>query len=227
MVLRARLAEHLGEQVPKTLTFDVGYYEGQQHSKIWLFSYTELVTMYDKIPSGEITLWCDANSGEESVFTKRKRDDPSTGSSKRQKKEEEVDFVFQELREKHGTAYDTPRLRLWARMVNTNLHDDLDNPPAIPAFASIPRKSRSPSLSTVISGAATAVAKALGESPEHRKEGGAAGPSVGVSPGKAVDLRMKNYQQLRFIQQLFDDGILTEAEYVEQKEDILSSLKRL
>ena len=68
-----------------------------------------------------------------------------------------------------------------------------------------PRKSRSPSLSTVISGAATAVAKALGENSEQRKEGGSctsAGPSVGVSPGKAVDLRMKNYQQLRYIQQL-------------------------
>ena len=31
MVLRARLAESLGEQVSKTLTFDVGYYEGQQY----------------------------------------------------------------------------------------------------------------------------------------------------------------------------------------------------
>ena len=58
------------------------------------------------------------------------------------------------------------------------------------ASIQVQSKSRSPSLSTVISEAATAVAKV------HRKEGGAAGPSVGVSPGKAVDLRMKNYQQL-------------------------------
>ena len=187
--------------------------------------------MYGKIPSGEITLWCDGNTEEKSIIGKRNGEDPSTGSSKRQKKEEEVDLVFQELREKHGTTYDTPRLRLWARMVTTNLHDDLDNPPAIPAFTSTPRKSRSPSISTVISGAATAVAKALGECSDQRKEGGgctSAGPSaVGVSPGKTVDLRMKNYQQLRYIQQLFDDGILTEAEYMEQKRDILSSLKRL
>ena len=137
-----------------------------------------------------------------------------------------VDFVLQELREKSGKTYNTPRLRLWARMVTTNLHDDLHNSPAIPAFMSTPRKFRSPSLSTVISGAATAVAKAVGESSEQRKEGSgctSAGTSVGVSPGKAVDLRMKNYQQLRYIQQLFDDGILTEVEYIEQK----SSLRRL
>ena len=230
MVLRVKLAEQLGEQVPKTLTFDVGYYEGQQHSKIWLCSDMDLVAMYQKIPSGEITLWCDAKSEEEPVVSKRKREDLSTGSSKRQKKEEEVDFVFQELREKHGTTYDIPRLRLWARMVTMNLHDDLDNPPAIPAFTSTPRKSRSPLLSTVISGAATAVAKALGEGSEQKKDGDSctsAGSSVGVSPGKAVDLRMKNYQQLRYIQQLFDDGILTKSEYLEQKKDILSSLKRL
>ena len=51
--MRANLAESLGEQVPKTLTFDVGYYEGQQHSKIWLCSDTDLDTMYQKNSSGE------------------------------------------------------------------------------------------------------------------------------------------------------------------------------
>ena len=104
MVLRARLAKQLGEQVPKMLTFDVGYYEGQQHSKIWLCSDMDLLAIYQKIPSGEITFWCDAKSEEEPVVSKRKREDLSTGSSKRQKKEE-VDFVFQELREKHGTIH--------------------------------------------------------------------------------------------------------------------------
>ena len=229
LVMRAKLAESLGEQVPKTLTFDVGYYEGQQHSKIWLCSDTDLDTMYQKNSSGEITLWCDGSvNSEESAHTKRKRDDTSTGPSKRQKKEEEVDSVFQELREKHGAKYDTPRLRLWARMVASNLHEDLDTPPAIPAFSSTPRRPHSPSLATVISGAATAFAKALGENSQQDKEGSnVSGTSIGVSPGKAVDLRMKNYQQLRYIQQLFEDGILSEAEYIEQKQRILALLGKL
>ena len=92
-------------------------------------------------------------------------------------------------------------------MVTTNLHDDLDNPPDIPAFMSTLRKSCSPSLSIVIV-----------EGSEQKKEGDSctsAGSSVGVFPGEAVDLRMKNYQQLRYIQQLFDDGILTEKNTVE------------
>ena len=115
-------------------------------------------------------------------------------------------------------------------MVASNLHDDYETPPTIPAFMSTPRKPRSPSLSTVIGGAAAAFAKALGENSQQDREGSGSvlgGPSVSVSPGKAVDLRMKNYEQLRYIQQLFDDGILTEAEYIEQKQDILASLKRL
>ena len=118
--------------------------------------------MYLKNPSGQITLWCNGCSDEEPC--KCKRDESSTGSSKWQKKEE-VGSVFQELKEKHGTKYDTPRLHLWAQMVASNLRDDFDTPPTIPAFVSTPHKPRpsSPSFSTAISGAAAAFAKALGE----------------------------------------------------------------
>ena len=52
---------------------------------------------------------------------------------KRQEREEQVDSLFKDLKEKHGSSYETPKLRLWARMVASNLHD-LDSPPQIPAF---------------------------------------------------------------------------------------------
>ena len=48
-----------------------------------------------------------------------------------------------------------------------------------------------------------------------------------MSPGKTVELRMKNYQQLRFLQQLFEDGILDEKEFTEQKGNILEFLRRI
>ena len=48
-----------------------------------------------------------------------------------------------------------------------------------------------------------------------------------VSPGKAVELRMKNFEQLRYLQQLFEDGILSDTEYTEQKRSILSFLRKL
>ena len=53
------------------------------------------------------------------------------------------------------------------------------------------------------------------------------GPVPAVSPGKAVELRIKNYQQLHFPQQLFEDGILDEKEFTEQKGNILEFLRRI
>lgn len=47
---------------------------------------------------------------------------------------------------------------------------------------------------------------------------------VGLSPAMAVDLRMKSYEQLRY---LLKDGILSDAEYLEQKKNILTSLQKL
>ena len=109
IVLRAKLIERLGEQVPNTVTFDVGYYDGQHHSKIWLCSNKDLEVMYHKYPSSEITLWCDGCTNEDSTgCKKRKRDDSSSGHSKRQKREE-VDTVFDQLKEKHGSKYKRPR----------------------------------------------------------------------------------------------------------------------
>ena len=169
VILRAKLIEKLGEQVLNTVTFDVGYYEGQRHSKIWLCSNSDLEAMYHKHPTGEITLWCDGRipGTEEEVMgrSKRKRDDPATGSSKRQKKEE-VDPIFKELKEKHGNKFDTPRLRLWACMLANDIHDDFENPPSVPVFCSTPKRPWQESISCALSGASIAFAKALGENPK-------------------------------------------------------------
>ena len=38
---------------------------------------------------------------------------------------------------------------------------------------------------------------------------------------------MKNLEQLRYDKQLLDDGILSETEFAEQKENILLAIKKL
>ena len=40
----------------------------------------------------------------------------------------------------------------------------------------------------------------------------------GVSPSKAIELRMKNFEQLLYLQQLHDDGILNSKEFTDQKQ---------
>jgi len=49
----------------------------------------------------------------------------------------------------------------------------------------------------------------------------------GVSPSKVIELRMKNFEQLRYLHQLYDDGILDTKEFTEQKQNILTSLQKL
>jgi hypothetical protein len=179
--------------------------------------------MYCKYPNSEITLWCDGRVAvEEFGNSKRKRDDSSTASSKRQKREDEIDSVFEKLKEMHGDKYDTLKLRLWARTIAGDVHKDFENPPDLPAFGSTPQKRRE-SVASAIGGAAVAITKALSGTPTSNDTS----HQAGVSPGRAIDLRMKNYEQLRYVQQLLDDGVLSKDEYTEQKQGILGSLKRL
>ena len=229
--LRMKLVEEFQDLVPDNLSFSVGYFEGQSHSKIWLMSREDFTTMYIKYPKGEITLWCDGRSdetGDTTVSRKKRKKDGET-STRRQEKEDEVDDVFMQLKEKHGQNFDIPRLQLWARTICGNLHDDFENPPDLPAFRNeTPKKAKRESLSDALTGAAVAFAHVFKGSASHvQNPSETPAAAVGLSPGKAVELRMKNFEQLRYLQQLYEDGILIIKEFEEQKEKILSSLRKL
>ena len=60
--------------------------------------------------------------------------------------------------------------------------------------------------------------------PTTPKVPGRAISHTGVSPGRVVDIRMKNLEHLRFIRHLLDDGILSSEEFDEQKCIILDTL---
>lgn len=241
--LRVRLMDDFQEHVPNTATFDVGYFEGKQHTKIWLVTSDDLDKLYKLHPNGgEVFLWCQgANEvgATEGHCAKRKRE-ANSAVSKRGQQEAEVESTYKELKERHQESWDTPRLKLWARCIVSGIHDDYDNPPASPAFTSAaPKRARKESLSEAIGGAAVAIVKALQSDPKEKpseksksQSSVAFGPEAshsgpGVSPGRAVDLRMKNYQQLRYLKELYEENILDEKEYVDQKRSILAALRSL
>ena len=63
--VRTKLNEEFGKQVPNTLDFSVGYFDGSQQAKVWLYTAEDLKTMYSKHPNGgPISLWCDGNYTE-------------------------------------------------------------------------------------------------------------------------------------------------------------------
>ena len=62
IAVRAKLIEEFQDHVPNTLTFNIGYFEGQSHSKVSLVSNDDLQAMYTRYPRGDITLWCDSRT---------------------------------------------------------------------------------------------------------------------------------------------------------------------
>ena len=156
--MRIKFIEVFQERVPNSVDFNVGYYEGSQQAKIWLVGPEDLKTMYQKFPTGgTITLWCDATC-EDSMCgesRKRKREEPGK-KNVASVIERDVDGIYQKLLDQHGTAWDTPRLRLWAHCICTDLHQSYDDPPDLPAFKSPETKKHKESLTEALSGAAEA-----------------------------------------------------------------------
>ena len=107
--------------------------------------------------------------------------------------------------------------QLWASRFVANTHEDLDHPPNVHLITGSVQQPHKESLSfrSPLSPLYT-IAKAFSPQP--------AGPSSTCSPSKVVDIRM---EQLRCLQQLQEDGILTEEEFVLQKNIVLKSLNKL
>lgn len=97
------------EHVPSTTSFDAGYYEGKQQSKIWLVTSEDFKKLYDLHPAGgEVLLWCDSVSdiATEGRSLKRNREAESVGSQRSQT-EYEVESIYNELQ---GTERKISRL---------------------------------------------------------------------------------------------------------------------
>ena len=213
--MKVHLMDELGDEVPSSIHFEVGYYE-KRSNKCWLVKNEDLQAMYSSLKSGnEVLLWCDCSGIEPSCDDKKsakKRSSSASSSS------EDVDELFDTLTQMHEDKYTIPQRRLWARTIHCGTHDSFDTPPALPMFGPPPKQARRASLSDAV---AAAIAKAA-VSPSTIAT---TSESLPKSPGKTADVRMKYLQQLRFIQQLFQDGILTESEYEEQKANILAVLR--
>ena len=107
-------------------------------------------------------------------------------------------------------------------MIIAKTHDDMDNPPKVPMITgSVQRQPCSESLTDAITSAASAVAKAFSPTTPPSSQ------TMICSPSKTVDIRMKNLEQLRILQQLREDGILNEEEFSMQKQIVIKSLSQL
>ena len=77
-------------------------------------------------------------------------------------------------------------------------------------------------ITQALTEAAVAISTALSPSPGMQLNQG-----TGTSPAKVIDSRSKLYKQLSELQNLKTSGILTEEEYITEKESIMTLLKQL
>jgi len=101
----------------------------------------------------------------------------------------------------------------------------MDIPPHVTAFCKSSKKTRKETFAEAIADAAVTIKKAF--STNDPTKSGASGVTAGISPDKTIEFHMKNLEKLRYLQQLFHDGILNEKEFAEQKNNVLSSLRKL
>lgn len=162
--LKEKLVEYFPNDLPDNLRFKVGYFEGRGSTKRWIFEARDLQTMYSLFEKGSkiINLWCEGKTEQEendpSPPAKRLRS--GVKSTRREQLEEEVDDIFKQLKEKHPDMT-APKLRLWARLIQSGHHDDYDTPPNIPLITGSSTKSKKENVADALTGAATAVVKVI------------------------------------------------------------------
>ena len=239
--LKEQMAESFGDHLYSNIPAAIGYFDGRHQTKRWLCTDKDLEVMYATLTMREIFLWCEVQKPAMAKEKKRCAEDDSNADAKRGKQrrtkrdihEDQCDEYYEELSKIHGDNYSSVQLRLWARMLANGLHNDKNEPPAVPMITGVtPKRPKKESLQDTIVCVAKTFADAFIDkkvqksSPElSLKEN--ISVAHGVSPGRAADVRMKNYEQLRYLQSLLDDGILSLDEFCEQKQTILFALKKL
>ena len=226
--LRIKLMDSFPDRLPVSGDFQIGYL-GKKGTKRWIESPEDLAALNRSFNSGdEVTLWCEPRRSE----GKRKKgdDDDEPTCSKRAKHDQEVDEAYQKLKSMHPDM-NMPKLKLWARMITNGQHESFEDPPKIPLFTGgiIRKNSPRESLSDVVKTAATAVANVLNKSTslDSPSKTQVTAPQTTVSPARTVQLNSKHLQNIRVLHELYENGVLSDEEFREQKHLILNSMRKL
>ena len=115
---------------------------------------------------------------------------------------ERVQRLFEQLKEKHGSAYSGPQYRLWAEAVTSGSHSSTNEPP----------------LGSMFKRQTTCKAHHCSCSPRDQ-----AHPSS-LTPKSAATLRSAYIKQIKELHELLDLDAISEADFKRQKEKILAMM---
>ena len=227
--LKIALMDSFTADIPSTTNFHVGYLEPPGNTKCWLVDERDLMAMYSSFPPrSKVNLWCDAKTIEDSA----KDSEPPSKKKKSEKDtlDEETQEVFTKLHEQHP-GMESPKLRLWAKLIQGGRYDSYDTPPKIPLItgAPAPQKPAKQNVGDALAGAATAIVKAL-SSPNQTPSANTRVRTLDdegakkISPLKMTNIRRNCLDDLKKLKELFEDHVLTEEEFKEEKKHILDTL---
>ena len=239
--LRQALSEQYGDLLPPIDKMEVGYFH--QAKKMWIKNRLDLNDVWKLVQKGErVTLWSMGATTETNAPTDvQKRPLDKSGSSgeqpvsKRSKTQSTSDEkralvanYEQRLQQKHEDKYSRFQIKIWAEALASDQYSDLDTPPGYAMFSREKDKktAKDGNVDVVMSGMVNmmnTLCQALTPKviPLEKRQ------SIGLSPMKKAELRSTYLKQLGELRQLRDNGILTEEEYEEQREDLIDSMRNL
>lgn len=240
--LRRLIKHQLSDDV--IAEFDVGYVTSTRGEKVISIRSTEdLLELWKDVKShgDKIQLWCDGLKSEKSQ-KKRKRTDSDDGNSEddqpkkksaREQRDEKLKHAMESLQTKHATNYTPMQYRIWSELHANGMYTDLDNPPNNSMFkragatTPVTKKPNNSEFTHAVSAAATQVSTAIVSALTPKSTTERPSASTGISPARIIDNRSKCYRQLSDLQNLKSQGVLSEEDYLREKEAILVILKKL
>ena len=144
------------EVVPPSPDMEIGYFHGS--SKFWINNRLDVDDAWKLVDKSEkVTFWCTGIGrvrAKKHALDEESQESHISGSTKKPKmsKQEERRAMTEEyetkLKEKHGDTFSAFQLKLWAEMLSSGVHTDLDVPPAASMFGcgskgKLPRKDSS------------------------------------------------------------------------------------
>ena len=232
--LRRKLVESFPSELPhsKGIAFQIGFFGPPNNSKRWIFDDRDLTVMYSSVESGsKINLWCETSADQTPEET-----DKIEPSAKRKKNtsrdgiEDELDAIFKQLKEKHPEK-GSPALRLWAKLIQNGRWDNYDSPPPIPLITGeqngCKSKKDTQTVTDVLAGVFKKVLQPNPNSPPTSEAKKIDSAVTQISPMKTATVRRSCLEDLKRLKELLDEHVLTEEEFLQEKRQILSTLKTL
>ena len=233
--MKRLLQDAFPDELPAlTSDFYVGYFEPPSGAKRWIIDDRDLQSLYAKRdPGSKINLWCEPKLPEENGDGSGASAQPAAKKKKgttRESIEVETESVFEQLKEKHPDM-ENPKLRLWAKIIQSGHWEDYDNPPPIPLITGKTKpQPRNESIADALAGAATAIVKVLQPQEANtpkRISSATDRDKPKISPMKSATIRRSCLDDLKKLKDLHEDGVLTEEEFREEKQQILATLRSL